>query len=453
MAEPTSLPPADQAEADQVYRPISLLAIAGMAVSGLFALLMTMMAFFSWMKGMPFNFPGWCLVFPLFGAVLSLAARWHINNSEGTRAGMALAKGGLWVSVLFGLGFATYSVVTFFAVRQQAQQFLFDPETGFIARLKNPDKLNMAFLLTRPPDNRRGLLSASDDTEIDQRFNKVGLGPAGQLSPGQVSLFRNHYLTRAVQQGGPATEVSLVSVNECDYKEGGYWVSFTVDVKNDAIELRTMLTVRSQEGGGEREWYVDWTRVPVLLSLQLKERGLVVNQLSHLSHQFAQQWLQNVKAAGIGHFLQSRWDSFGALFNFDAIRESKRQQEVREEIGRLLDADGSPLSVGDPNFFCPCDYRRGMAVAPALAHWQIPKETGRLQVAHEFVLPILGPPGKPQPGAPPRPSIKLACIGRVIVQRTDSNSLTLDAKESARWRIAGVEIVRADVPAEARSGQ
>jgi hypothetical protein len=432
MAEPTS-PPAEPTGAEQTYRPVSGLAIAGLAVAVLFAVVMVLLAVISLVRGVPFDFPAWCLIFPLAGVVLSVWARWQIRNAEGTRAGMGLATSGLWISILFGLGIFTYKVAIYWAVRQQAEQALFAPDTGFFSWLKKPDGLHAAFLLTRPPNGRHNL-SPKDAQGIERDFDKVDA--TGQ--PGLLSQFRNHFLVRMVRQGRQEAQIRPAGIKEFTYKEGGYSVSVVVALKTDVVEAQVLLTVRSQEDGEKREWYVEWSpATPHLVGsepLRLTERGQALHVLHTSSHELAEGWAQHLAAGQVPRAFQRQ-----------SIGLDQIDRERREEFDRLLNPNSSPRPV--VNFLCQCrKVRMGVAAGmPFLTESAINPKTDRLQVIHEFLMAFPGIIQQPG-GAPPRPGIKLACIGRITVERTDAKSDTVNDPQKLRWRITQVEIVRADHP-------
>src|SRR5262249_57105995 len=103
-------PPFPPAVAGDVidYKPLSLLAVAGLAVAVVFTSVVLVSAVIALLKGEPFFLPEWIVVVPLGAAVLSGLGLWEVSSSEGTRAGAALARWGLWISILVGVGYFTY---------------------------------------------------------------------------------------------------------------------------------------------------------------------------------------------------------------------------------------------------------------------------------------------------------------------------------------------------------
>src|SRR4051812_32624252 len=114
MSDPIpSSPPVSEPIA---YRPISGFAIAGVAAAGLFVVLVLVAAVVALYQGAPFFYSPWVVLLPAAGLVLSLVARNQIRGSEGTRAGDTLAATGVWLSLLFGLGYFVYFYVTGLAI-------------------------------------------------------------------------------------------------------------------------------------------------------------------------------------------------------------------------------------------------------------------------------------------------------------------------------------------------
>src|SRR5262245_55714103 len=138
MAEPTTQPLPASPGQDFVYRPLSGVAVAGVVVASVFAVLLVICAAAAMWRGEPFLLPLWMVLLAVTGAVLSLLGRWHILRSEDTRAGLGLTRWGLWISLITGLGYGTYYFFTGLAVQNQANSFLLDkgPDSGYLARLK-----------------------------------------------------------------------------------------------------------------------------------------------------------------------------------------------------------------------------------------------------------------------------------------------------------------------------
>src|SRR5437870_645296 len=107
-----------------VYRPVSLLAIVGACLGGLYTALVLLTTIVALINGTPYFLRGWLVILVLGGVVLSLLAMWQIRQSEGTLAGQAVARWGLWLSLVPGLGYEAYRYATGWALTQQANDFL-----------------------------------------------------------------------------------------------------------------------------------------------------------------------------------------------------------------------------------------------------------------------------------------------------------------------------------------
>src|SRR5262245_8531153 len=159
MPEPTPTVTSERPSEQLDYRPISGLAIVGLALAGVYLLVVVLSAVVAVIKGEPFYLPDWLLCVPIASFILSILAYRHIRRSEDTRAGLNLAQWGFWLSLVSGLGYFTYTQVTGLAVRDQANRFLMEKgaDSGFFALLQSGDKTDRyaAFLLTQTVADRR----------------------------------------------------------------------------------------------------------------------------------------------------------------------------------------------------------------------------------------------------------------------------------------------------------
>src|SRR5262245_3179563 len=121
MADSPTLLPSDRPAEPLVYRPLSGLAIASLAVAALYAVVVTGIGVFALGDSTPLTMGLWTLIFPLAALLLALAGRQQIRQSEGTRSGLALTTWAWWLSLLFGLGYLAFYVGTFLAVWWQAE--------------------------------------------------------------------------------------------------------------------------------------------------------------------------------------------------------------------------------------------------------------------------------------------------------------------------------------------
>src|SRR5262245_8821711 len=171
MAEPTQPlgSAGSEVPAEHVtYQPLSLLAVAGLGLAAVYAVVV-LLGFLAWLLfGSPWLMSLWTLLIPLAAGVISYIARGQILRSEGTLAGLALTKWGITLRVLFGLIFASYTAANYLVFRSQAESF-----TRQWFNLLADDKTEKAFLRTLPPTNRP---PETDDlrNEIENRFNRLG---------------------------------------------------------------------------------------------------------------------------------------------------------------------------------------------------------------------------------------------------------------------------------------
>src|SRR5437764_1266419 len=133
MAAPntTQTPPAPAETID--YKPLSLFAVAGLTLGVIYGIILVITGLAALLKAEPFFLPGWLLFLPLLAAALAGAGLWEIYSSEGTRAGVRLARWGLGLSIVLALCYITYTTFTGLAVVSQANRFMLEkgPDAGF----------------------------------------------------------------------------------------------------------------------------------------------------------------------------------------------------------------------------------------------------------------------------------------------------------------------------------
>jgi hypothetical protein len=258
--------PSTPQSGELAYRPISALALAGLILGCLFAGMVVISTVVGLVQGLPMFLPGWALALALGAAVVSILAQYRIQSSEGTLAGLALARWGLWLSVLLGVTYFVYTWVTGLALTKQATDFLMekaDEESGFFPRLKNAGKnrtdLYQAFLLSLPVTNRGGS-KASNEQEMLNRYDQPGKDGEG----GNLSKFSKHPLVLALSKNPDAAIVPL-SVVEWSYDKNAYHVvrNYRISIADLVFELP--VAVQSSEGakeGEQRKWFVDMSKVP-----------------------------------------------------------------------------------------------------------------------------------------------------------------------------------------------
>jgi hypothetical protein len=354
-----------------VYRPISGLAVAGLALACLYTLLVVLSTVVAFVQGNPFFLPNWMLLLAGAGAVVSFLALRQIQNSEGTRAGTSLARWGLGLSIVAGLGYSAYANVTGLALKQQAHAFLTDKDaggdSGFFARVQegSSKEYYAAFLLTLPPHSRG--VDPGNEAEIEKRFD---LAKQGGQSP--LSVFREHLLVRALQQGG---QVEALGVQDWKYENRSYQVLRNYRITTPEIVLELLLPVFSAEGaqaGEPRKWFLNLQQVRKS-GQQPTPKGSALMAYRRLSRMALENWLAGPDD-GQAFTDKTNWERL--------LPKETLRQAVRE---RVTDAFQGPTKKRPDNLQIQSD--------DYLLPWK--EVQGKLRLSHPFMLrypSLLGTP-------------------------------------------------------------
>jgi len=283
MSKPAPvLPPASPAD-PAAYRPLSVLAIAALALAVVYALIISGLGIVALIRREPLFAGVWTYVIALPAVLLALIALMRIRTSEGTLAGAALARAALWTAIIPALAYGAFSVGTFFAVvRVQSERFartwFEDLRTG---------KAKDAFLMTRRAADRR---AGNDPNEF---FNRFVVGNDGLN--GAFPRFEQHDLIRAIREGGTETQVEPLGIEDWRYRDNVYDVTqrFRVHTPEGTFEFSLSLQGTRDKTG--RQWTIVWTDAqnvtytspPVLTDLG---RGILWFQ--HNAESFATEWLE-----------------------------------------------------------------------------------------------------------------------------------------------------------------
>jgi hypothetical protein len=270
-----------------VYRPLSGLAVASVALAGLYAVVILILGGLALYFGDPLPLGILSLIVPVTALGLGLIARMQIANSEGTRSGLALANWGCWLSLLVGLGYGAIYAGTYLALTWQVRSF----GTEFFDLMRQ-GKINHAFLLTLDPEVRA---SANPD---NPRMMIMRFGVGGGKTKAQLPAFQQAELTRILQQGGPETVVRPLGINGWEYDKGYHFLQ-TYRVTTREGDFDVQLSLRSSEAGKARAWRVVWSESDInATKATLTEFGEALRRWRQDSLMFAQIWLQK-RAAGI----------------------------------------------------------------------------------------------------------------------------------------------------------
>jgi hypothetical protein len=315
------------------YKPLSVLALAGLAVAGLYALLLLIGAVAAQFKGEPyfepFLFGSWAVALPIGGALLSGLGLWEIASSENTRAGTSLAKWGLGLSLVTGLGYFTYQTFTELAILQQANRFLMekDEASGFFPRLQGTDAdARTAFGYTRGEFTDRSVRPETAE-EIKQLDLPTQNNPRGLLTQ-----FLESPLVRAIRVAAPGTvKVEALAVQNWAFENRGYQVTRNYRITTDEAVYEVPITVASVEPiaeGEKRRWKIDWQPhfTPALQPLSRTEVGAKRAGLRQRAAEFLNDpqsgWLTNLK----------RRDAFETYLGTRPAAERKELRQRAEAI-------------------------------------------------------------------------------------------------------------------------
>ena len=197
--------------------------------------------------------PMWLEFIAVLGVGFSGLGIRHIRNSGGTLAGMRIAKTGLWLSLVAGLGYGSYYGATYLAIRQQADTFVLD----WFDKIRK-GQINRAFLMTQPPGVVKDV-NPDNDSYINMRFNAPQAGPKGEApKAGPLDLFRYNDIIRALVQGGDQTKITPLGVRSWERKEGTYSVKRVYGVETPEATFELQISARGMERADPTEKGRGW---------------------------------------------------------------------------------------------------------------------------------------------------------------------------------------------------
>lgn len=358
------------------YRPITLLAVLGLACSILFISVALVTAVVSWRQGTPAFLSRFFLAIPAAGFVLCLLALRRIQLSEGTLSGDRLAKWGLWLSTVGLLGYCAYEFGINMAIQQQANSFLTvidknaPNDSGFFAHIQAGD-LNRAYLLTRKYSNRSGV-NPSDSIQM-RRFDfaqgKDPKGPLTKFTENELIYLLQSTDNKPVPQG----------IHSWDYQEGGFVVERVYSLATPEMDAEFLIKIQSTDStvaGVERKWYVVWPP-RILETTRFTKLGANLRELRQYSEQYFATLSDRLNSKAALPSLpkdKTNWNAVDVL-NTEEIREP-----LRKAVTRFFENKGPPL-------------RQMLPASGKLYPWKRDKD-GHLMFTHSFVLMLdLTPPG------------------------------------------------------------
>jgi hypothetical protein len=335
---PEATSPRNVADGDFVYRPLSGVAVAGVVVSGVFAAVLMVFGAVALVRGEPFLLPLWLLLLPVTGVILSLLGRWHIQRSEDTRAGLALARWGLRIGVVAGLAYGVYYLATYLAVTNQSNSFLVEkgPDSGYLERLRDGDVYS-AFILTQTL-TKRGGANPNDPAAMLDQYD----APGDKEPRGLLTLFLADPLVRRLSAPGAKAEFEPRGVSSWSFEGGGYRVERLYRIRTREGEFEVLLTTQSaQSRDGERKWMVHWTPKQGLPPLTMNEEGKKLDVLRRQTAAFANQWF--IKMMKGQQDPRHRVDAF-----LDTQPPAARLEMLKKATALLRVQQALTLSPGQP---------------------------------------------------------------------------------------------------------
>ncbi|MFL5241883.1 MAG: hypothetical protein ACJ8FY_07225 [Gemmataceae bacterium] len=320
-ASPPRAPGATREEVNPTvaYKPLSLLAVAGMAVAVPYALFLLVGGLTAVYTGSPFLLSGATVIIPLTAAVLSLVALIRVNRSEGVLGGGRLATWGLRISLLFGLGYWAYFLATFLAVRQQADEV----GRAWLQKIME-GRINSAFLMAidpkyKPP--REDPSNTNDEAlrkQLETRFDG-----GGQTDPrgGMFSQFPQQNIVRLLQLLGNDAKIEFIGSTDWEYKDGyAVGLRYRVSGQDGAANIKVVVQGVDNEDdpGSGRRWFVVLQQSGLEGQPEMAPAGEHKNMVCQSARLFLQEWLKHL---GEGYFGQAYLQTVDAN-DFDRVKRN-----------------------------------------------------------------------------------------------------------------------------------
>ena len=277
--------PSDQ---DDGYKSVSILAILGAVLGGLFVLTLSGGFVAAFLVGTPWIMSPWVIFWPAFSILLSFFAYSRIRASDNTMGGEKLSLWSMQITAIFILCYLANFAGTYFAVRNQADTFV-KQWLGVIAK----GEVDKAFLLTLKPPR------PSEDSNLRTTFEITYNIAADPLAKGAYSAFKAKDYVRLIQfAGDTSTKFSLKSASSPVYEMGGYLVRlvYQIDLPDGMMEVAvTALGQESPTGGFKgRQWQVIVDGSGMTQKLKTNDESRKKFELSVSAMDFASNWCMAV---------------------------------------------------------------------------------------------------------------------------------------------------------------
>ena len=226
--------PARPIGTEDVYRPVSILAIVGLGL-GLISPLV-------WLV----DSTAFALFLPLPGLVISAVARYRIRHSDGTLAGAGVAAAGLVLSMVVAVSWITVDLTTYLIIRTESQSFL----EQWLASARRGEEVE-TFLATLSPETRK-------DVKPEDR-NPQSLRALFPATGGNAfDSFRYNPLVAMLLRYGDRAQLERVGIDSWYYNLGSYSVKYRYHMVTPEVEADVQFLVRSEDrdtpAGKRREW-------------------------------------------------------------------------------------------------------------------------------------------------------------------------------------------------------
>jgi hypothetical protein len=295
VAEPWPVSPAERPADPQVYRPLSVLAIIGFGIVGLYGLVLVLCAAAAVLKGSTLLWPLSTLVIPLTGVAVCAAAWISIQRSEGTKAGGTLAVWGMMLGFGFALTYSAYYGAKYLVIRDQAMKYGED-----WLREVTKGRLDIAFNRTRLPEQR---LDESDPRKLHETLEssvnqQIAQDPRmrDNRQGGPLDQFHHNPLCQLLLQGGEETQIQPLGVNSWDYSKGGYEVLLSYRISTPEASAEIYLDTLGSEGRtGDRAWNVVMSQSKIRDgTMNPTKVGQAMGSLRTVAYGFQQKWRERI---------------------------------------------------------------------------------------------------------------------------------------------------------------
>jgi hypothetical protein len=330
VAELTPIPAA-QRPAEPGYQPLSGYAVAAVIVAGVFALaLVVLVGIGLWSRRTPLSYE--LLLVPVTGFVLSIIARSHIRNAEGTRTGIGLANVSWWVCVLGGAGFAAFLAANDFALRRESQRQV----DAFFETLRAGHDEEAFDKYVLPPE-LRGRADVGTP-EFEQVY-----APAG------YSGYKNHPVIYAFRENGTAVQVEHVGAKDVGQEGDGFKAThkYRITLPEGVFTTQVKMVASEPRGGGRPQWHIELGRSVGVTYPDweyMSRYGGLEMQTQQEAEAFGREWM--------GHFSTGRLGQAYLYTRPKADRERGTAQLAAAAVlagGSLLagpvEADGHPITA------------------------------------------------------------------------------------------------------------